>query len=485
MSTITLSDVHEFAVSATAPMLRLALRDKSGRSAPADLALRALSCAFNCDTRGAIALLRRALKAPFATREDRSYIRDLLVTHLMNIAAYDDFENVLADDTSVPLRLKPLRLASEAMLHAVRGRPARSRLLARKAATSARNVDDPLILGRVLTRCSMAAFYRCNYDEVMELSLESANVYEEYGCYAGAAASNSLAGIVAVDWNRDATMAAGFYDRMVTNAERAGHQAILRSSLAGSFSIAAERFDAAACKSLRERLRFRPAAEQHQENYPYIVAEILGFGWNADFGAADATLVAGAATAKSRQQLALLEALRSLIDAARWDIEAARRRSRSVLHLTAEVAEHEPLFDRRYRETARILAAATCFVIGDQVRGERALSANFDPGHRYLSLLTARSIDTTQFPDVFRGYAEFARVASVSAYAARPRNGLTPAEMQVLRALPSGVTLAEIARELAKSKNTVARQVESIYEKLSARNRAHAVENARQLGILT
>jgi DNA-binding CsgD family transcriptional regulator len=232
-------------------------------------------------------------------------------------------------------------------------------------------------------------------------------------------------------------------------------------------------------------LRSRPAAEQTQENYAYLLGEVLVLGWNADFDSAEATIVAGAATAKSPQQCALLEALQSLVDASRWDVEPARRRSRSVVHLTADVAEHEPLFDCRFRETARILAAATCFIIGDRVRGERALSAHFDPGHRYLSLLTARSIDSAQFPDLFRGYAEFARVASVSAHAARPRNRLTRAELQVLRALPSGATLTEIAHELAKSKNTVARQVESIYEKLSARNRAHAVENARQLGILT
>jgi hypothetical protein len=452
LSTITLSDVRELAQTATAQTLRQALCETSGRSAPADLALRVVSCAYRCDTRGTIALLRRALKYQSVTRDDRPYLKDLLLMYLMNFGDYDALEDALAKDTTGPARLKPLLIAYEAVLDAVRGRTRHSRLLGLTAAASARKTDAPVILGRVLSRCSMAAFYRRDFDEAMELSLESAHVLETHGGYVGAAGSNSVAGAIAQDWNRDATMAAGFYGRMIANAERAGHDTFLRASLAGSFCAAAERFDMPTCKSLSDRLRSRPVAEQTQENYAYLLGEVLVLGWNADFDSAEATIVAGAATAKSRQQRGLLEALRSLVDASRWDVDAARPRSRSALHLTAEVAEQEPLFDCRYRETTRILSAATCFIIGDRVRGERALSAHFDPGHRYLSLLTARSIDTAQFPDVFRGYAEFARVPSASAYVARPRNGLTPAEMQVLHALPGGATLAEIAQGLAKRK---------------------------------
>jgi hypothetical protein len=309
-STITLASVHQFALTATARTLRQALRDMNGCSMPADLTLRALTCSFDCDTQGAIALLRRALKHRKATDDDRWYINDLLCATLMSIGDYAGLENAVAAERAAPPRLIPAQQAKESMLHAVGGRRSQSRFLARKAAASARSGDAPLILAQVLLRCSLAAFYRSDFYDAMELSLESAHLYEAHGAFVGATSCHSIAGVVAQDWKRDSQMAAEFYARMVMNAERAGHQAILRSALAGSFSAAAERFDAPACESLHERLRSYSAPQQHQENYPYLLGEILGFGWTADFGAAETAIVAGTATAKSQQEAAMLESLR-------------------------------------------------------------------------------------------------------------------------------------------------------------------------------
>ena len=55
--------------------------------------------------------------------------------------------------------------------------------------------------------------------------------------------------------------------------------------------------------------------------------------------------------------------------------------------------------------------------------------------------------------------------------------------MKVLRVLPSGSTIASIASSFGKSQKTVQAQLTSIYTKLEAKNRAQAIERARELGI--
>jgi LuxR family maltose regulon positive regulatory protein len=61
---------------------------------------------------------------------------------------------------------------------------------------------------------------------------------------------------------------------------------------------------------------------------------------------------------------------------------------------------------------------------------------------------------------------------------------LTPAEMRVLRYLPTHLTFAAIANELFVSRNTVKTQAISIYRKLGVSSRTPAVDTARDLGLL-
>jgi LuxR family maltose regulon positive regulatory protein len=61
---------------------------------------------------------------------------------------------------------------------------------------------------------------------------------------------------------------------------------------------------------------------------------------------------------------------------------------------------------------------------------------------------------------------------------------LTPAEMRVLRYLPTHLTFAAIADELFVSRNTVKTQSISIYRKLGVGSRGPAVDAARGLGLL-
>jgi DNA-binding NarL/FixJ family response regulator len=78
-----------------------------------------------------------------------------------------------------------------------------------------------------------------------------------------------------------------------------------------------------------------------------------------------------------------------------------------------------------------------------------------------------------------RGYARFINAAHRAAEIRRPKFGLTPAEIEVLRALPDGATLDMIASDFRKSRKTIERHVCSIYQKLAVSNRSQAIERAR------
>ena len=61
---------------------------------------------------------------------------------------------------------------------------------------------------------------------------------------------------------------------------------------------------------------------------------------------------------------------------------------------------------------------------------------------------------------------------------------LTPAEVRVLRLLPTYLTAAEMAERLFVTPNTVRTQIQALYGKLGATSRAEAVEAAIENGLL-
>ncbi|HEX8271465.1 MAG TPA: response regulator transcription factor [Longimicrobiaceae bacterium] len=65
-----------------------------------------------------------------------------------------------------------------------------------------------------------------------------------------------------------------------------------------------------------------------------------------------------------------------------------------------------------------------------------------------------------------------------------PRADLTARELEVLRHVARGLGNKEIAREIGRSTETVKAHLESIFRKLGARDRAHAVTIALQRGFI-
>jgi LuxR family maltose regulon positive regulatory protein len=61
---------------------------------------------------------------------------------------------------------------------------------------------------------------------------------------------------------------------------------------------------------------------------------------------------------------------------------------------------------------------------------------------------------------------------------------LTRREIDVLRELPSLMTVEEIAAQHVVSVNTIRTQMRSLYQKLGVRNRRDAVRRGRELGVL-
>jgi DNA-binding CsgD family transcriptional regulator len=187
--------------------------------------------------------------------------------------------------------------------------------------------------------------------------------------------------------------------------------------------------------------------------------------------------------ALSLPERSLCDALLAIVALSTWHTDLARRIARRTISQTAERSGKEPLFEARRRRVARVLAASVCIVLGDAVRGRRALSRAADPDQRFASIVDATGMEEERAPVLMRGYARFLNQACRSANLARPGHGLTEAEMEILQALPAGMTLATIASSLGKSRKTVERQVGNIYAKLHVANRAQAIQRARDLGI--
>jgi DNA-binding CsgD family transcriptional regulator len=248
---------------------------------------------------------------------------------------------------------------------------------------------------------------------------------------------------------------------------------------------AAECFDVDTVSTMRDSLRRRPARDQLQESLVVLVSEVLYLGWNARFVPASAALTSYRRKLQSGDPAtALVDSLLAVAAFAFGDFAEARRLSRCTVGATRLKSKAEPLYATSAHVIARRIAAAVCFALGDNVRGQRALSRAFDPEQRLAAVLSASPIDLDQCPETFRGYAQFVNVAAEHARAQRPSHGLTPAEFDLLRALPEGHTVHELGQHLGKSKHTVARQLESIYVKLNARNRTQAIHQARELGLL-
>lgn len=449
---------------------------------PAALSLRAMQAVLLGDVTTGIAVLQRA--AEHARGTTRQYLVDLLVPLLVSTEQLDAAQRLLDAEAEVAEELQAAYLSALSITAARHGHDEASFQYAHDALDAARLLDEPIMVARVLQRVAVAAFYREDYGAAQERALESARIYERIGAYRHAAVAYTVLYAIANGVLGSPDIALLYANRITTNGERAGDASIHHMGLVAQMDIAAETGDEKRLTSLHARLLANPLSEQYRERFSFVLAQVLSACWAQHFGAAQAMLVnLRRGDDRSVPDRALCDALLALCSVAAWNIDDVRKHVRSALSKTAEHAHPEPLYDARRRQIARIMAAAACILSGDAARGYRALSPRFDPNGLFGRIITADGIDERQVPELMLGYARLVNAVAVAAAATRPKVGLTPAELQILRALPSGTTITRIASDFGKSPKTVERQVQSIYGKLHVSNRAQAVQRARELGI--
>jgi LuxR family transcriptional regulator, maltose regulon positive regulatory protein len=164
---------------------------------------------------------------------------------------------------------------------------------------------------------------------------------------------------------------------------------------------------------------------------------------------------------------ALALAVSALVHAHVGQVEKAAADLRFGTRLLEELDEFAPW----YEVEMRIVLART--------------AARLDDAPTAKSLLdeAARLLKLTPDATVLREWVE-QTVATVETVSASAVKDLTPAELRVLRFLPTHLSFTEIAAQAYVSPNTVKTQAQSVYRKLGVSSRGEAVEKARSAGLL-
>jgi LuxR family maltose regulon positive regulatory protein len=199
----------------------------------------------------------------------------------------------------------------------------------------------------------------------------------------------------------------------------------------------------------------------------------------------------------------------STLNPALDDHHRARRRPvASARHGAAAVqsaaAVLTPLLDGPRRDqvwvaAAFLLGAIACDTLGNPQAAERALQHALDLAGPDQMLSPFFSHPSRGVPERHDRYPSADgtltgptagppsgadRLASLARTPARHLEALTHGETRVLAYLPTNLSAREIAGELYLSVNTVKTHQRHLYQKLGARSRTQAVEQARALGLI-
>lgn len=455
----------------------------SRMSDPTALALRSMKAIFTGNVPSGIALLEKALELPRSTMTP--YIVDLLVPLYVSGLNIDAAESLL--DTYEDMAfgaLVPMFLSARAVVSARRGNDVDSRAFAKQCLQLGRALENPIFSARVLSRVALSAFYREDFDEAQDRALESARMHEQIGAFRGALAAYSVLFVIAHTWLGDPDVARFYAERMAICAMKCGDQSMLNYGLVVQLEIAAEAGDQRRFGSLKTRLLENPIGEQYRERFGYVLANVLADSWSGRF---DQAILAIDSLRKSEgrgnSEKALCYAVSSALNLALGRTDESKRNARISISMSSTGGAGEARFETRNRRIARIVASAVCILGGESTRGRRALSRSFDPDHRFADIISRDGMREAETPALMRGYARLINSVAAASKASFSDHGLTPSELEVLRVLPDGETLATIAQGMKKSRKTIERQVGSIYQKLQVSNRAQAIRRARDLGI--
>jgi len=434
------------------------------------------------DVAGATRILERAAERAAGTELD--YVIEVLGPLYVSADNLERLELLLTAPQVTP----KLALSRETLrcVYTVRQRraPPTSDLKDRVAAE-----DNGLLRARWQQRLAIAAYHADDFETASELALAAVRSYTAVGAGRGLAAAYSLLYAIHYVATGDLELALHYARLQEKSAKACGNESLEVAALVARYELAAEMGDHGALIALRRRLRARTLPQQYKERFARSVADVLYHAWAADFAAVYVAVTHLAGSAHSTpEERALYAGLQSLAEVGLGDAAAARRSARRALaHVPTGGRRLRPsAHARRYLHVAHGLAAATCLLNGDTVRGRRTFekkTLRSDPAVSSLEAVADGADWRATSPRV-RGYSRFVAAARD---AAKPRRRaiLSPAEHLVLQSMADGKTAGEIAEDLDRSISTIRAHICAIIRKLKVHGQRAALAKARKVGLVS
>jgi len=167
---------------------------------------------------------------------------------------------------------------------------------------------------------------------------------------------------------------------------------------------------------------------------------------------------------------ALVYAVSALVRAHRECVDAAREDRLRASGLLTDLVDGPPW----YAVETRVTLARAALRLGDVI-GARSLLAE---ASRLRTVAVDAPLAAVWIQDC-RAQADAFGVSLVAG-----PSSLTPAELRVVRLLPTHLSFREIGLRLQVSANTVKTHAHAVYRKLDACSRSEAVVQARRMGLV-
>ncbi|MFN2460981.1 MAG: LuxR C-terminal-related transcriptional regulator [Candidatus Velthaea sp.] len=447
----------------------------AARDSPDAVVFRAALAQRGGDVAEATRLLTR-LEHDLADAE-RAALIELYVPLLISVGDLERAEHLVLEAAPSDAGARAGIAALAAVIAAQRGEFEVSAAAAERAREILVFTDDEYRRATVLQRLSLAAFYRNEYLDAMDLGLSSVKAAEGAGFMRYAAVAYTVPYAVAHDVLGDPRLALYYAERTAIVARAASDDSYVRNGLASQAIVAAESGDRRRLQVLSTRLISARNARQFREQFVIALALALPLAWDGEFEQFAST-IATLREGRGASERALCDALLAVCASARGDLEEARRRTRSALHLTRRLPD-SPAYDEQRRRVARAVAAVVCNRIGDRIRGERALHGKDMAGTPEASLAS----DGKRAP-IVAGYGMVLDAAARSVKPAGDASLLTTAQMALLRELASGKTIPQISKEAGRSVATLRTHAQQINDRLGVHGRAAAITRGRELGLI-
>jgi len=461
-----------------------AMSARCDRTSTAGLLLSATAWQCEGDVLRAESTLRRA--AENVTDAERPYVVEFLAPLLISRGLFTR-AGALLGTAAIPPAFEVGRLALRAVVDAATGNIRLSEAHGLAAREAIAGMDDDALRMRVHQRLAMAAYYRGRATEALDEVAKGLRSARLLAAHRAACTLHSVAYATYYSLTGDFDAARRQAYAIVREADLGGDESCRASAQVAIYELAAERGDDAEVAAARTALAFEPFPEQYRERFAGGIADVLRLGWNGEFATCRNALIVLKDTAgRTDGERALCRAMLALVSVALGDDDAARRLSRQAISTSARPRKHIVAFEMRYRRLARALAAVAGDLVGDVVRGRRAVDARFLRDDADVTALLKLRSDTSPsgVPASVRGYARFIGLVRTALHARPSAGPLTESEAEILRMLATGRNAPQIAAVLGRSPHTVRTHIRNASAKLETRGRVDMLARARQLGVL-